>query len=216
VIGNRVRIWAWAGFAAQVVFVASWLIAAAWQGDHYSMLAHTISDLYAVTAPDGLFLVVVLTLCGLATMLFAVLSVWPVLRPGGATAIVGAILLALSIYENDANLDGPGQRVIDAHGDDCRQCAEAHEPRKQAEGTTGHPIPLHLFSLSNARKLCVSSAHSGHRFLSYLAGRMEAWMRVGGGPDPQAAVGVRCALPFGQRLRAHRERAGRLGPSSAA
>jgi hypothetical protein len=98
VIRNRVQIWAWAGFAAQVVFVASWLVAAAWQGNDYSVLAHTISDMYAVNAPGGLFLVVVLTLCGLATVLFAILSVRPVLRPGGAAATVGAVLLALSIY----------------------------------------------------------------------------------------------------------------------
>ena len=85
--------WAWVGFAAQVVFVASWLVAAAWQGRDYSVLAHTISDMYAVTAPGGLFLVVVLTLCGLATVLFAVLSVRPALG-----TVVGALLLALSIY----------------------------------------------------------------------------------------------------------------------
>lgn len=96
--GDRVRIWAWVGFAAQVVFVVSWLVAAAWQGERYSVLAHSISDMYAVTAPGGLFLVVVLTLCGLATMLFAWLSARPVLRPGGRTATVGAVLLALSIY----------------------------------------------------------------------------------------------------------------------
>jgi Protein of unknown function (DUF998) len=95
-IEDRVRIWAWAGFAAQVLFVASWLIAGAWQGSRYSVLKHTISDMYAVTAPGGLFLVVVLTLCGLATVLFAVLAVWPVLR--GAAATVGVILLALSIF----------------------------------------------------------------------------------------------------------------------
>ena len=93
-----VRTWAWAGFAAQVVFVASWLVAAAWQGDGYRVLAHTISDMYAVTAPGGLFLVVVLTLCGLATVLFALLSVRPVLQPAGRTATIGAVLLALSIY----------------------------------------------------------------------------------------------------------------------
>jgi Protein of unknown function (DUF998) len=97
-IDSRVRIWAWAGLAAQVAFVVSWLVAAAWQGDRYSVRAHTISDMYAVTAPGGLFLVVVLTLCGLATVLFALLSVRPVLRPGGRAATVGAVLLALSIY----------------------------------------------------------------------------------------------------------------------
>ena len=96
--GDRVRVWGWAGFVAQVAFVASWLLAAAWQGKRYDPLAHTISDMYAVTAPGGLFLVVVLTLCGLATALFALLAVRPVLRPGGRRATVGAILLALSIY----------------------------------------------------------------------------------------------------------------------
>jgi hypothetical protein len=97
-IGNRLRAWAWVGFAAQAVFVLSWLVAAAWQGAAYRVLAHTISDMYAVTAPGGLFLVVVLTLCGLATALFALLSLRPALRPGGRAATVGAILLALSIY----------------------------------------------------------------------------------------------------------------------
>jgi hypothetical protein len=97
-IENRVRTWAWAGSAAQVAFVGSWLVAAGRQGDDYHVLAHTISDMYAVTAPGGLFLVVVLTLSGLATMLFAMLSVRPVLRPGGRAATVGAVLLALSIY----------------------------------------------------------------------------------------------------------------------
>lgn len=95
---NRTRIWAWAGLAGQVLFVASWLLAAAWQGPRYSSLDHTISDMYAVGAPAGLFLVVVLTLCGLATILFAWLAVRPVLRPGGRAATVGAALLALSIF----------------------------------------------------------------------------------------------------------------------
>src|ERR671921_457499 len=93
-----IRSWAWAGFAAQVAFIASWLVAAVWQGDRYSVLAHTISDVYAITAPHGLFLVVVLTLCGLATVLFAVLSVRPALRAAGRVATAGAVLLALSIY----------------------------------------------------------------------------------------------------------------------
>jgi hypothetical membrane protein len=90
--------WAWVAAIAQVVFVASWLIAEAWQGPRYSAVSDTISDMYAVTAPGGLFLVVVLTLCGIATVAFALLSVWPTLRPAGWTAAVGSILLAVSIY----------------------------------------------------------------------------------------------------------------------
>jgi hypothetical protein len=90
--------WAWVAVIAQALFVVSWLIAQAWQGPRYSALSDTISDMYAVTAPGGPSLVVVLTLCGIATVLFALLSVWPTLRPAGWTAAVGSILLALSIY----------------------------------------------------------------------------------------------------------------------
>jgi hypothetical protein len=97
-IRDRVKAWGWVGLAAQVMFVASWLVAAAWQGGGYNPLAHTISDMYAVPAPGGLFLVVVLTLCGLATVLFALRSVRPALRTGGRAATVGAVLIALSIF----------------------------------------------------------------------------------------------------------------------
>ena len=83
---------------AQVAFVASWLIAASWQGPRYSVLAHSISDMYAVSAPYAIFLVVVFTLCGAATILFAWLSLRSALRPAGWTATVGSVLLALSIY----------------------------------------------------------------------------------------------------------------------
>jgi hypothetical protein len=93
-----VRRWALVGLVAQVAFVASWLIAAFWQGPHYSSLAHSMSDMYAVGAPYGAFLVVVFTLCGAATILFAWLSLRPALCPAGWTASVGSALLALSIY----------------------------------------------------------------------------------------------------------------------
>ena len=93
-----VRRWALVGVVAQAAFVTSWLIAASWQGPHYSSLAHSISDMYAVGAPFGAFLVVVFTLCGAATILFAWLSLRPALRPAGWTASVGSALLALSIF----------------------------------------------------------------------------------------------------------------------
>jgi len=72
-----VRRWALVGVVAQVAFVGSWLVAASWQGPRYSSLAHDISDMYAVGAPYGAFLVVIFTLCGAATILFAWLSLWP-------------------------------------------------------------------------------------------------------------------------------------------
>jgi hypothetical protein len=88
---------AWAGIAAQVIFVAAWLAAASWQGPHYSVLKHSISDMYAVTAPHPMFLLIVITLCGAATIWFALRSVQPALRPGGWAATVGVALLALSV-----------------------------------------------------------------------------------------------------------------------
>ena len=83
---------------AQVAFVASFLIAGAWQGPRYNALTQSISDMYAVTAPNGLFLMIVLTICGLATVLFAGLSVWPALRRARWPAAGGSVLLGLSIY----------------------------------------------------------------------------------------------------------------------
>ncbi len=94
---RSVRRWAWAGLIAQVAFVASWGAASNWQGPRYSTVAHSISDMYAETAPHAIFLIVVFTLCGAATIMFSVRSVWRALRPGGWTATVGSALLALSI-----------------------------------------------------------------------------------------------------------------------
>jgi uncharacterized protein DUF998 len=115
--GAGVRRWALVALVAQVAFVGSWLISASWQGPHYSVLAHTISDMYAVGAPYATFLVVVITLCGAATILFAWLSLRPSLRPAGWTATVGSALLALSIYglgDLLAPFEREGCRLADA------------------------------------------------------------------------------------------------------
>ncbi|WP_433222212.1 DUF998 domain-containing protein [Dactylosporangium sp. CS-047395] len=112
-INDRVRRWAWVGVAAQVLFVASWLVAPAWQGSRYRSLEHTISDMLSVGAPGALVLIVVFTLCGLGTILFAVLAVRPALRPGGRFATVGAVLLALSIF-------GVGDLLAGAERQGCR------------------------------------------------------------------------------------------------
>lgn len=88
---------AWLAVVAQVIFVGSFLIAATWQGPRYDAMTQSMSDMYAVTAPNALFLVVAFTFCGFATVLFAGLSVWPTLRRAGWPAVVGATLLALSI-----------------------------------------------------------------------------------------------------------------------
>src|ERR1700761_9732208 len=97
---RRVRRWARAGVAAQVVFTASWLLAAAWQGPRYSIFKHSISDMYAVTAPGAAFLIIVITLCGGVTIWFTLRSLLPALRASGSAgwfATAGAWLLVLSI-----------------------------------------------------------------------------------------------------------------------
>lgn len=94
---SRAR-WAWVGLGAQVLFTAYWLVAPLWQGAGYSVLAHSISDMYAVTAPAGAGMVVVLTLCGAATIAFVILALLPSLRPAGWPATLGCALLALSIF----------------------------------------------------------------------------------------------------------------------
>jgi Protein of unknown function (DUF998) len=102
---------------AQVVFVLSWLIAGLWQGPNYNAASQTISDMYAETAPNALFLVVAFTLCGLATVLFAALSVWPALSRAGWLGIAGSILLGLSVAGLGTLLtpfERPACRIADA------------------------------------------------------------------------------------------------------
>ncbi|MEV0353666.1 DUF998 domain-containing protein [Nonomuraea sp. NPDC050680] len=116
--------------AAQAAFVASWLVATSWQGPRYSSLAHTISDMYAVTAPGGMFLVVVFTLCGAATIGFALRSVWPTLRTGGWAAVVGSGLLVLSIV-GLGNLLSAGERLA------CRMADPECTATRQLSNTGG-------------------------------------------------------------------------------
>jgi hypothetical protein len=87
-----------AAVVAQIVFLITWLIAPLWQGPRYSVIAHSISDMYAVTAPAGVVLVVVFTITGAITVAFALVSVRLTFRGAGWTAVLGSILLALSIF----------------------------------------------------------------------------------------------------------------------
>lgn len=94
----RARAWAFGAIAAQVAFVFVWLIAPLWQPDGYSSVAHSISDMYAVTAPYAWVLIVALTISGAVVVAFSWLSVWPVLREAGWPATLGCVLLSLSIF----------------------------------------------------------------------------------------------------------------------
>jgi hypothetical protein len=97
-MSRGIRLLSIAAFLAQVLFVLTWLLGPIWQGPRYNVLAHSISDMYAVTAPGGLIFVSVFTVTGAITILFALVTVWRTFAPGGWTGVVGAILLALSIF----------------------------------------------------------------------------------------------------------------------
>lgn len=128
---RRVRRWARAALAAQVVFVLSWLVAASWQGPRYSVVRHSISDMYAETAPHAAFLIIVLTLCGATGIWFAWRSVWPALRSGGRwLAGIGSALLALSIF-------GLGDLLTVTERLDCRLADPGCTAAKQLSNAGG-------------------------------------------------------------------------------
>jgi Protein of unknown function (DUF998) len=131
--GGRLRglgRWAWAGLLAQLAFVVSWGLASNWQGSRYSTVAHSISDMYAETAPHAWFLIVVFTVCGAATIGFALGAVRRALRPGGWTATVGSALLAVSIV-------GLGDLLTPAERLACRLADPGCTTSKQIANTGG-------------------------------------------------------------------------------
>jgi hypothetical protein len=155
---RHVRMWAWVGLAAQVLLVVSWIAAGFWQGPQYSVISDSISDLYAATAPAGLLLAIVIGLCGLATILFAWLSVWPSLRGAGARAAIGSALLAVSIY-GLGNLLAPFARVA------CRIADEGCSPSDQLATFGGlldavSSIPGILFFIGAVFVLAAAMARS--------------------------------------------------------
>jgi hypothetical membrane protein len=90
--------WAYAVIVMHVLFVISWLVAPLWQESGYSVIKHSISDMYAVGAPHPYILIVVITLSGVAMLGFVIRSVWPAFRSAGWLGKLGAVLLALSIF----------------------------------------------------------------------------------------------------------------------
>jgi Protein of unknown function (DUF998) len=125
---DRLRLWGWVGLLAQLIFVVSWLIAGIWQGQNYSTLAHTISDMYAITAPHGWFLVITITLAGAGTIAFAWLGLRVALRRGtsgrGRLATTVAILLSLSIL-------GLGELLTPMEREACRVADPGCSPADQ-------------------------------------------------------------------------------------
>jgi hypothetical protein len=64
-------VWGVVGLVAQVAFAAGWLIAETWQGQRYSLLTNTISDMQAAGAPHVWFPIVCFAVGGIGTCGFA-------------------------------------------------------------------------------------------------------------------------------------------------
>jgi hypothetical protein len=136
--GRRERRLARAAAAAQVLFVASMLLAASWQGPRYSLLADSVSDMYALNAPAAAFLIIMLTIAGAVTMWFAFRSLRPALRsallPQASSArrlaTIGCWLLAFSIF-------GIGNLLTIFMRLDCRLVDAGCTPAKQVSNFGG-------------------------------------------------------------------------------
>ena len=136
--GRRERRLARAAVAAQVLFVASMLLAASWQGPRYSLLADSMSDMYALNAPAAAFLIIMLTIAGAVTMWFVFRSLRPALRSallpqaGSARRLVtiGCWLLAFSIF-------GIGNLLTIFMRLDCRLVDAGCTPAKQVSNFGG-------------------------------------------------------------------------------
>jgi hypothetical protein len=146
---------------ANVVFVLAWLLAATWQGPHYSSAAHTISDMYADGAPGAWVLIVVFTLCGATVMLFAIRSLWPALRAAGRPASIGVILLAVSIF-------GLGDLLSLFEREGCR-LADAGCTAAAQTGTFGGVADAVLSTLG------VAALAVGGFFLATAMNRLPEW-----------------------------------------
>lgn len=91
----RVRLWAAAGLASQVIFTLGWLLADRWQGPGYSPVRYTISDETALGAPHAWVLITCQLLAGAGTIGFALLGLRPALAPAGPVARYAPWMLAV-------------------------------------------------------------------------------------------------------------------------
>ena len=157
----RVRRWSAAVVAASVVFVAAWLLAAAWQGPRYSVTAHSISDMYADGAPGAAFLVVVITLCGAVVLGFVWRALWPSLRRAGRPAAAGVALLAVSVF-------GVGDLLTPLEREGCRLAAAGCTSSAQLASAGGTLDAV----LSTAGVLALVAAGF---FVAAAMGRLPQW-----------------------------------------
>jgi len=92
---KRIKRWAAAGLAAQVIFTLGWLLADRWQGPGYSAVRYTISDETALGAPHAWFLITCQLLAGAGTIGFALFGLRPALVPAGPVARYAPWMLAV-------------------------------------------------------------------------------------------------------------------------
>ena len=147
---------------AQIVFLLSWIVAVVYQPRAYSVAAYSISDMYAVTAPHGEVLVVIFTITGAITVLFAVV-VWRALRSAGWTAAVGAMLLGLSIF-GLGDLLTPFERLA------CQLADPSCSPADQLANAGGQ-LDATLSTIG------VAAFVAGLVFLSFAMRKVATWER---------------------------------------
>lgn len=125
-----VRPWAiTAGLVAPVLLVGAFFVFEFFQGPNYSRMEHTISDMYAVTAPNGWLLASIIAVCGALTIVFIWWGLYPAL---GRTrmALVCAVLFTLSVY-GIGDLFAPIERL------GCRMADAGCTPDLQVANTGG-------------------------------------------------------------------------------
>lgn len=86
--------WGSIGVVSQLLFVMGWLIAGFVQGERYSVLRDSISDMGALNAPYPWVLLVPMGLVGIGTIAFATLGLRPALSDAGRHGRLGPWLIA--------------------------------------------------------------------------------------------------------------------------
>jgi hypothetical membrane protein len=152
---------AWAAIAAQLVFIAGWLVLGAIEGHGYSPGRHDISDLGAPTAHHVWLNALTLLISGALTIAFAVLALRPALTQAELKQPVSAWLVALSLPALD-NLSDVFFRL------DCR-AADSGCTASQAASSWHGKIHVIVAVIAALATLIAPFA------LAYRMRRLDAW-----------------------------------------
>jgi hypothetical protein len=102
---RRTALLAIAAIAAQVLFIAGWVVVGAAEGHGYSAGRHDVSDLGALTAHHATASRLTEGIAGAVTIAFALLALRPSLRTADGRGALGAWLVALSLPGFDTMSD---------------------------------------------------------------------------------------------------------------